>query len=227
MKKLRIVAISDTHSREKKILWFKDPKNLHSVDVVIHAGDFSHSRKTFDEFLKWYSELNVRYKILISGNHDEIVRDIGYNEMRQICHTLGIIYLQDSGTEIEGVKIWGSPWSNIFGDWAFMMDDFELDQHWQKIPDDTNILVTHGPGYGMGDEVYQDGIDNNNVGSRTLEMRIRDLKDSGNLKLHISGHIHDSKGEVNTSDDGKVTFYNASIMDYWFMPTGVPHVFEV
>jgi len=49
---MKCVVISDTHSREKKIEWFKDTKNIHSVDVIIHAGDFSHSQKTFDEFLK-------------------------------------------------------------------------------------------------------------------------------------------------------------------------------
>ena len=224
---MNCVVISDTHSRERKIEWFKEEENLKKVDCIIHAGDFSHSKKTFDAFLEWYSELDIEHKILIAGNHDEEVRDMGYEKMRHICHIYGITYLQDTSVVIDGIKIHGSPWSNIYGDWPFMMNDFELDQHWQKIPDDTNILVTHGPGYGMGDEVYQDGIEDNHVGSRTLEMRIRDLKDSGNLKLHISGHIHDSKGEVNVSDDGKTTFYNASIMDYWFIPTGVPHVFEI
>jgi Icc-related predicted phosphoesterase len=220
---MKCVVISDTHSREKKIEWFKLKENIDSVDMIIHAGDFSHNEKTFNDFLKWYSELDIKYKILIAGNHDEIVRNMGYNEMRQICYTLDIIYLQDSGIELEGVKIWGSPWSNIFGDWAFMMNDFELDQHWQKIPEDTEILITHGPAYGRCDEISQDTIDNH-VGSRTLEMRLRDLK---KLRYHFVGHIHDSNGEIFRSYDGKMTTYNACIMDFWFMPTGEPHIFEI
>jgi len=104
-----------------------------------------------------------------------------------------------------------------------MANDFELDQYWQKIPDDTEILITHGPVYGRCDEVHQDIMDNH-VGSRTLEMRIRNLK---NLKFVFSGHIHDSAGEISVSEDGKVTFYNACIMDYWFMPTGEPYTFEI
>ena len=161
---------------------------------------------------------------MISGNHDIIVRDMGYEAMKQICYALGIIYLQDSGVEIEGIKFWGSPWTPIFGDWVFMMDDFELDQHWQKISEDINVLITHGPPYGVGDYIFRDGKQDNHVGSRTLEMRIRKLKE---LKYVFSGHIHESCGKINISEDEKTTFYNASIMNFWFRPENEPWVFEI
>ena len=219
---MKAIVISDTHSRERKINAFRSLPD--DVDMVIHCGDFSHSQKTFDEFLRWYSNLDIKYKILIAGNHDEIVKEMGRDEMMQICGILDIIYLQDSSITIEGLKFHGSPWSPMFGGWPFMMDDFELDQHWQKIPDDTNILITHGPAYGRCDEVFQDGIHDNHVGSRTLEMKIRELKE---LKYHFVGHIHDSCGEIHTSNDGKLITHNASIMNFWFRPDNQPHIFQL
>jgi len=217
---MKIIVISDTHSREKKII-MPETSNT-ETNVLIHCGDFSHSYKTFDNFLTWFSEVpGYKHKILIAGNHDEITWNMGYNKMRQICYTLDIIYLQDTGIEIEGINFWGSPWSVEYGGWPFMKDDFELDQMWKKIPDNTNVLITHGPAYGKCDEVNQD-ISVPNVGSRTLEMRTRELKE---LTYHFVGHIHDQAGEI-YQDENFLT-YNASIMDFFFMPTGLPHTFSI
>jgi Icc-related predicted phosphoesterase len=220
--KLIATVISDTHSREKKIKMPKLKTGSGIKNILIHCGDFSYNRRSFNDFLNWYAEVpGYDYRVLIAGNHDEIVRDMGRDEMMQICGILDIIYLQDSSITIEGIKFHGSPWSVTFGDWAFMMDDFELDQHWQKIPDDTNVLIVHGPAYGKCDKVEQN-IPNRHVGSRTLEMRTRDLKD---LKFLFSGHIHDSGGEIN--QDGHFLTYNASIMNFWFRPDNQPHIFEI
>ena len=220
---MKCVVISDTHSREKKIEWFKTKENIESIDMVIHCGDFSHSQKTFDAFLTWFSNLDVKYRLLIAGNHDEIVNSMGKDEMQQICGILDIIYLEDSSITLEGIKFHGSPMSNEYGPWPFMKNDLELDYHWQKIPDDVDVLITHGPRYDVGDEVNQD-IMQPNVGSYSLRLKVNELK---KLKYHFFGHIHDSAGELHLSDDGKLTSYNASIMDYWFMPTGKPHTFNL
>jgi Icc-related predicted phosphoesterase len=221
MDKLKAVIISDTHSREKKIEWFKNKENIDSVNMVIHCGDFSHGMKTLDEFVKWYGNLEIEYKILIAGNHDTEIANRGYQWFKDICDYYGIIYLQDTSVEIEGIKIHGSPWSNEYGNWSFMDNDFELDRQWQKIPDDTNILITHGPAFGKCDEVFQD-IGQPNVGSHSLNLRINNLKD---LTHHFVGHIHDSGGEIN--QDEKYTTYNACIMNYFFRPENKPYVFEL
>ena len=216
---MKVVVISDTHSKENKIEWFKNIPD--DVNTVIHCGDFSHSEQTFWSFLRWYGTLEIDNKILIAGNHDEIAYSWGYEKMKEVCNAYHIDYLQDSGIEIEGIKFWGSPMSAEYGSWSFMANDFELDQYWQKIPDDTNVLITHGPAYGVGDYVFQD-ITEPNVGSRTLEMRIRDLK---KLSHHFFGHIHDSKNEIHQQDN--YIAYNACIMDFFFKPTGQPHIFEI
>lgn len=217
---LKCVVISDTHSKEKEIEWFRKQENLDKVNTVIHCGDFSHSEKTFWDFLKWYGALEIENKILICGNHDSVSYEMGYKKMKEVCAAYHIDYLQDSGIEIQGIKIWGSPMSNEYGDWPFMANDFELDQYWQKIPDDTNVLITHGPAYNVGDYVFQD-ISEPNVGSRTLAMRIRDLKC---LSHHFFGHVH-CDGGVHQQDN--YTGYNASIMNFWFRPENEPWTFEI
>lgn len=108
-----------------------------------------------------------------------------------------INYLCDSGTEFEGLKIWGSPWSLTFPGinphcTAFTGTEEELAKHYAKIPDDIDILVTHGPPYGIRDRVKS----NNKfgfecVGSRSLQQHALRL----NLKLWVMGHIHESYGE--------------------------------
>ena len=67
-------------------------------------------------------------------------------------------YLCDSGLEFEGLKIWGSPYTPTFGKWNFMRNrGDEIKKHWDLIPSDVDILVTHGPPYGIFDETI-DGI---------------------------------------------------------------------
>lgn len=219
--KIKAVIISDTHSKEKDIKWFKNKENINKVNMVIHCGDFSHNKETFDKFIKWYANLEIEYKILIAGNHDTEIAENGYEWMKKLCDYYGIIYLQDTSIEIEDIKFHGSPWSNEYGDWPFMTNDIELDNYWQKIPNDTNVLITHGPAYKKCDSLNQD-INEPNVGSHSLNLKINKLN---NLKYHFVGHIHDAGGEIN--QDKKYITYNASIMNYWFKPENEPYIFEL
>jgi len=59
-------------------------------------------------------------------------------------------YLEDSGTVINGIRIWGSPWQPWFCDWAFNVERGELMKYWKLIPTDTDVLMTHGPPIGHG-----------------------------------------------------------------------------
>ena len=63
------------------------------------------------------------------------------------------IYLEDSSCEVLGYKIWGSPWTPWFCDWGFnARRGEESKSHWDKIPNDTDIILTHGPPLGFGDK---------------------------------------------------------------------------
>lgn len=199
---MKILTISDTHNLQKHLNIPND------IDMIIHAGDFSHYEIQATKFLEWYSSLNIKYKILVSGNHDFYVKRIGYEAMKEECEKLGIIYLENSGVEIKGLKIWGSPYSNIFGSYAFMLDDFELAEIWDEIPVDTNILITHGPAYNIGDRVNNSYGSDRHVGSRSLQNRILELPE---LKYHIFGHIHEGYGIYEYQN--KFISINASMMN--------------
>ena len=186
---MRITAISDTHFKHKYI----DTRAFSNTDILIHAGDFTSNGNAAQTlaFLQWFSDLPVPHKILVAGNHDSFARSIDFPSM--IAQFPSITYLYNSSVTIDGLKIWGSPYSNTFGRWAFMADDIELANIWDQIPKDTNIVVTHGPAYGIGDLVdndYEPGRDKH-VGSKTLTAKLKSLK---KLKLHVTGHIHESAG---------------------------------
>lgn len=175
-------------------------------DVLIHAGDVSAEgeQEVVLDFMDWMSSLPHRYKLFIAGNHDRFIEQAPH-EFQQAL-PLNIHYLEDSGIEIGGIKIWGSPMTPAFYDWAFMKEiGPPLSQHWALIPDDTHILVTHGPPYGIMDEVILPER-REHAGCPDLLKRIMELKPD----IHIFGHIHEAYGNQLTNG---VQFMNVSTMN--------------
>ena len=190
---MTITAISDTHGKFNKLDLLQYP-----ADVLVHAGDWTSHDTPIEimNFLQWFSLQDYKYLIFIAGNHEQCVE----NNQKWFYTILkkypNIIYLQDSEIIIDGVKFYGSPYSNEFYNWAFMEEENELKKIWDKIPDDTNILITHGPAYGCNDIVKHAVGRDEHVGSKYLTKRKLSLQ--GTLKAHISGHIHESYGVINT-----------------------------
>lgn len=174
---LKIAAISDTHSDHLRL------KGLPEADMLIHSGDCTHEGtiKEFQEFLEWFKELPYKYKLLTPGNHDFICGS-HYGLCNQMTKEAGIHYLLDSEVEIEGIRFYGTPWTPYCGDWAFCIQEEDLAEKFNKIPLDTNVLITHGPAKGILD---------NNYGSISLARQINRLT---KLDLHVFGHIHESYG---------------------------------
>ena len=178
---MKIICIADTHGFNSHMYYeLKDS----DADVIIHAGDSLNYGTKSDAILfnNDFSRLPMKYKIVVAGNHDAILETP--NKFR---FTDDIIYLQDSEVIIEGIKFFGSPWSKIFYNWAFMLPENKLAEKWAKIPLDTNILITHSPPFGTLDYVL-----NRHGGSETLANHIKQLK----ISHHIFGHIHESFGQV-------------------------------
>lgn len=170
---MRIVAISDTHTRHSRL-------TIPECDVLIHAGDCSNSgsRTQIQDFWAWMDKQPAKYKLFVPGNHD-IACEYGLRPEP------GIIYLQDRGVTIEGVKFWGIPWMPQYGDWAFMLPRGpQLAAKWATIPNDTQVLITHGPPHGVLDY---------GAGDEDLSARLRQLH---SLRLHVFGHIHEGAGEI-------------------------------
>lgn len=196
-KSLKIDCISDTHSQHKKI-------KLPGGDILIHSGDCCSQGELEDalEFLEWFKEQHYSHRILVAGNHDRIFELIP-ELMEEECKKRNIILLNDSGCEIEGIKVWGSPVQPWFLDWAFNRQRGpDIQRHWNLIPKDTEILITHGPPYRILDEVMKNDGSSEHVGCKDLYKTIIQTR----VKLHVFGHIHEGGY---TYVDG-CTYINAS-----------------
>jgi len=194
-KMTRILHISDTHGFHNE---FPDD-TFDDIDIVIHSGDCSNyfnvvrNEQEVINFMNWYERVPVKHKIYVAGNHDTSI------ERRKVKHIdirdRGIIYLENDGVEIEGFKIWGSPITPTFGEWAFMKARDKTHDVWKQIPNDTDILVVHGPPKGVRDLSFNRDGKLEMCGDHALMRRCFDLKDT--LKLVCFGHIHDMENVYN------------------------------
>jgi predicted phosphodiesterase len=227
---MKIVCISDTHNRHKEI-------DVGSGDILIHAGDATGRGylKEVRKFMEWYAAQDFAYKIFIAGNHDWGWEGTKMGEevkqkLEKEAKELGLIYLNDSGVTIKhldtgkDIKIWGSPVQPEFCNWAFNRsvsplapkDPYHhphgihpwIKPHWDKIPDDTDIIITHGPPEGIRDQVltmqarYSGMSEYENVGCPHL---MDAIKNRIKPKMHVFGHIHEEYGVS--------MFVNASSLD--------------
>lgn len=196
---MRIVCVSDTHVLHKEI-------SIPDGDIFIHAGDITviGEKETVIDFNDWLGRLPHKYKIVIAGNHD-ICFENEPIEMKKIL--TNAIYLNDSGIEIEGFTIWGSPISPIspkFGrDWAFNIERGQkIRKHWELIPRNTDILITHCPPFGI--------LDTNDLGDKEGCKELLDLvQNKIKPRIHIFGHIHEATGQL---EIGQTKFINASMV---------------
>ncbi len=208
---MKFVTIADTHNQH-------DAVSLPKGDVLIHAGDVSMrgSRSEVADFLLWFHRQDFKHKIMIAGNHDWYFESATQEQIDDILPE-GIIYLNDSGVTIEGIKIWGSPITPWFHDWAFNRErGAAIKRHWDLIPAGTDIVVTHGPVYHTLDEVIRGGF----VGCEDLFYKMHEIKP----KVHICGHIHEAYGQI---EKGGIKFINASVLNHRYVMTNEPIVFEL
>lgn len=186
---MKIVNLSDSHNHHDEI-------PVPDGDMVIYAGDWSiHGNEQESRaFAHWFRNLPHKHKVVIPGNHDKFA-ERSYTLLKEFFGP-DVHYLDNQGVVIEGLVIWGSPWTPTFGQgWAFNADPGEeIQRQWAKIPDDVDILITHGPAYGILDWTFHwDTGAKMHVGCYDLLVRLRELK---NLKLHVFGHIHEPHGIV-------------------------------
>jgi len=215
---MKITCISDTHNQHMQI----PPDWLEGGDVLVHAGDISvgGSLREVEEFLTWFNEMPYNHKIMIAGNHDfwfEKVSTFAVNEMLQEKYP-NIVYLNDSGIEIDGVKFWGSPVQPWFYDWAFNRIGTDICRHWDMIPLDTDVLITHGP--------MKDFLDISVRGVSTgCPYLLEKSAEMTNLKLFVCGHIHEAYGKFEFPDGG--VFVNASTLNFDYQVKNKPIVVEI
>jgi Icc-related predicted phosphoesterase len=189
---MRIVCIADTHELHREV-------ELPAGDMLIHAGDFTlmgKRRSQIRDFNKWLGEQPHRYKIVIPGNHEFVLEE---PQERQTVTNATL--LVDSGIEIEGLRIWGSPVTPLYGGAFAILKAEDRKRHWSRVPQRTDILITHGPPLGILDQPagteHQDGC------PELLEAVLR-VKP----RLHVFGHVHGVHGMTARND---TIFVNAAL----------------
>ena len=173
--------------------------------MLIIAGDLcaTNTEKEYDDLWRWILYQPYEYVMMIAGNHDNFLQE---NPDYFSSYGGNFCYLCDSGCEIEGFKIWGSPWTKTFDGMnpkckAFTVDtESELLNKFELIPTDTDILITHSPYYGYGDKV-----NGKHCGSMALAAMMVFPK------LHVCGHVHEGYGQYEFPWHMKLV--NASLMN--------------
>lgn len=216
---LSIVAISDTHGMHARM-----EHTIPEGDVLIHAGDFCGRGRAEEvrDFAAWMGSLPHRQKIVTPGNHDSPVENDPAT-FREIFAACGIRLLINETVEIEGFRFFGSPYTPTFLNWYFMRDRGPaIRREWETIPDDADVVVTHGPAYGHGDLAPPwRGEPPRNVGCLELLNRLRSVRP----RLHVFGHIHDGYSVTISDEIPGTTFVNASVCTEAYRPANPPQHF--
>jgi Icc-related predicted phosphoesterase len=220
---MRIAAFSDTHTKHAAIV-------VPDADVLLFAGDLMGSGYRHDEikgFGKWFSDQPHKYKVLIAGNHDRM-----FETNREYClskFSSSVIYLENSGVEIEGIKFWGSPQTPFFLDWAFNVQPDRIKVYWDEIPSGTDVLVTHGPPMGVLDKVVPLYHRQYEAHAHLGCPELMDAVYSIQPVLHIFGHIHGGHGASSASPSWrtKTRFHNVSVCNEAYQPVNLVDVLEV
>ncbi|MEM8601208.1 MAG: metallophosphatase domain-containing protein [Bacteroidota bacterium] len=218
---MRFVCFSDTHGRHERV-------SVPEGDVLVFAGDAC-ERGTLDElvrFLDWFGGQPHPHKVLVAGNHDWPLDPSRpeSEEARARVEAAGAVYLQDEALVLGGVKVYGSPWQPAFHDWAFNLPRGgpDLAHAWAQIPDDTDLLVTHGPPHGILDRNFMWKV----CGCELLTARVAEVRP----RVHVFGHIHEAAGLLAADDRSQsvpTTFANVSAVNLFYRPVHAPRVFDL
>ena len=207
---MKLVIISDTHGLHEEIGTLRG-------DVLIHCGDsgngFTRQASDVDRLDDWFGQQAFDRILCIGGNHDF--------EMQARAERGALVfrnaeYLQDQAYEYRGVRFYGSPWTPELVDWAYYLDDDELQDRWELIPDAVEVLITHTPPFGVLDR----NSSGRNCGCPELQRRLLNL----HPRIHCFGHIHASAGT--TSMNG-TTFINASMVNRRYEVARAPVEIEI
>ncbi len=197
---LRIAASSDLHGYLPKV-----PE----CDLLLLAGDLCPDGNPKEQaawldttFRHWLRDVPAQEVVAVAGNHDWV-----FQERPELVPMLRWHYLLDSGVTRFDLNIWGTPWQPTFFDWAFNLEEPELEKKWALIPEGTDVLVLHGPPQGHGDRTVR----GNHTGSPSLTRRIEEVRP----RLVVCGHIHEARGEYRI---GETRVVNVSQVNVRYEP---------
>lgn len=216
----RLVLMSDTHLIHRTGSLLTPIPNVPDGDILVHAGDatFIGDMREIQMFNTWFSAFPHKHKVFVAGNHDWDFQKRPQTARRQL-HS-DITYLEDSACEIMGLGFYGAPWQPEFQDWAFNLPrgGSHLCDKWSRIPTGVDVLVTHGPPYGILDLTPH----GEHVGCELLAKVVTGRVEP---RLHVFGHVHGPGGTQRKI--GKTLFVNAAILDEGYRYANDPVVVDL
>lgn len=186
---MTILHLSDTHGKHRELT------DMPYADILVHSGDFTMAGGDMEalDFIEWLCDLPYKHKIFIAGNHDDCMLDATLEGLPDDVH-----YLSDNGITIDGISFYGTPMFVTFED-----EDLKEIEHYEQIPDNIDILITHRPPLGILDSID----DKLHYGSSILLDKVSKIKP----KMHLFGHVHAAYGTI---DWKGITFSNAGVTDW-------------
>jgi Icc-related predicted phosphoesterase len=198
---MKLILISDTHGYEMP---------LPEGDILIHAGDLTGNGLVYQvqHVLDWLNGQPHKHVVITPGNHDFAFES---PEKKATLNFGRVIYLENNAVEVEGLKIYGSPVTPRFMDWAFNVDRGEaIRKYWDMIPNNVDILVTHGPPMGILDQAAPH-FNSPHLGCEELATAV----DRTKPRLHMFGHIHGGRGYKKFNG---TEFFNATMVNEGYRP---------
>lgn len=187
-----LCIIADTHRQHRSL-------TIPACDILIHCGDFCSFQREDETVLKdvdrWFAEVPAKHVVCVGGNHDFLLQS------REFCFSHATL-LEDSGMEIEGISIYGSPWCPDLSGFAYYASQEQLIEKWRQIPSGVDLLITHTPPLGILD-VPSSGM--GYLGCAQLRAELKRIQP----RWHVFGHIHASHGE---HSEGGTRFVNAAVV---------------
>ena len=213
---IKIIVTGCTHNRQPVI---------QPCDVFIHVGDFTEHGTVSElaRFKLYLDTIPAKYIILVPGNHDRLLetepktRNLFSNYHLLINQELRIYDLESE------INLWGSPDTAPWDNWAFNTNDEQRKKIVNRIPTNTEILLTHGPPKGILDQTQ----DNQNAGCQYLLER---LQNDYSIHYHFFAHIHEAYGYYSFIEniyDRKIKMYNVSLMNAQYQPFNPPITIEL
>ena len=206
MKEINIVIFSDTHGFHGLL-----DLPIDGIDMAIFGGDAGTHKNPYLninsvlDFIECYSNIPIKHKIWIAGNHCTSIEK-GLVNAKELSEEKGLIYLEHETKIINGIEIFGSPYTPTFLNWAYNVNSDKIFNYWEEIPSTTELLIIHGGPHGFGG--LNKTLEGNDVGCKALETVIKN--DLPKLKMFIQGHVHEGYGYETFEDK---ILINASVLN--------------
>lgn len=181
---MKVWHISDTHGLHGHL------QVPDGIDIVVHSGDASNYKDPYRNeselraFIDWFATLPIPTKVFVPGNHDTSLEKGLIT--RDLIEHRGIQLLINEEKEINGLRFWGSPFTPRYGNWSYMKDRGTINRLWDQIPDGLDVLITHGPPYGILDATYNHQNKVELVGCSALRKRVTKVPP----RFMLFGHVH-------------------------------------